>query len=919
MFYYFHSYDRFVTTALYTYIIEYTLKRSANMKRQTTKDVHTVMFKAPKRALALVMAAAMLLVLLPLVGMTTRAAEYTLSFPGTTGVQLQQTLNWAEPGDTVVLTIDTGSFDPSVPLTIPDGVALIIDGAGGLDLKNRTINVYGVFILRCERADSNGATTINVHSNGTFFADANKNTGGAFNIPAASLSGDACYVIYHPGTQGTWDASNETYTAEYYDTTPLFGTKSGASVTDCNEGWEFDDWSPTPNPTVTGNAIYFARWKRTEYTVTYNIVNGTWGGTLTTVTETVTHGDKLTNIPTNMAPDAAYTQNTGEWDSTAPTTSTVVTAPMTFTYRYATLNNYTVTFRVVNGTWSGGTAADINGTHSHGAAFPSAPTGMTPVAAYSNSTGSWDINPSSWPETVTGNVTYTYTFNPINTYTVTYNANWPGVAGAQSGTVPANASYAAGATVTVAGNTGALAKAGYTFLGWSASGTATTATYGSPYGQMFAMPSNNVTLYAVWAPVTYQIIYNANGGAGAMANQTATYGQNIALTGNAFTRAGYTFTGWNTAANGGGTSYANGYAFTPWLLTANLTLYAQWTENAADTYTVTYEPGAQGTFTAQSTSGLVSGAATPGFAGTPTGNAGWTFTGWSPSVASTVTGNATYTAQWTQVTPPDPPRPPINPDYPLQLIDPDDPIYENILDWLPPLGGVGLDKGDHNWYIRGYTDDTVRPEGYITRAEMAMIFYRLTLDDGKHDTVPRRVMSDVDPAAWYAKAVTYLYDNDIIRGYDDDTFRPNAYVTRAEATAMAVKFDQFTLPMFNPFYDMTTEHWAAIPILAAWNNGWLFGYETDATIRPDENLTRAEMVTFINRVLVRLAELEEILPTAVGFGDITSEHWAYCDIMEAANSHDFERKYADEDGDFDSAEEIWTAVTGNGKDAEYNE
>ena len=132
---------------------------------------------------------------------------------------------------------------------------------------------------------------------------------------------------------------------------------------------------------------------------------------------------------------------------------------------------------------------------------------------------------------------------------------------------------------------------------------------------------------------------------------------------------------------------------------------------------------------------------------------------------------------------------------------------------------------------------------------------------------------------------------------------------------MAIKFDQFTLPYYNPFYDLSTDHWAAIPILAAWNNGWIFGYEEDATVRPDEKLTRAEMVAFVNRVLGRLVAQEDIPDEAEGFADIDNMHWAYADIMEAANSHNYERKYADEDGCFELPDEIWTEVTGSGKHA----
>ena len=435
-------------------------------------------------------------------------------------------------------------------------------------------------------------------------------------------------------------------------------------------------------------------------------------------------------------------------------------------------------------------------------------------------------------------------------------------------------------------------------------------------------PSYDPSYYTSYYPTYYTVTVN-NSYAGTTGAGSYTAGTTVTI--NAGSRTDdYVFDGWTVNAGGVTPANANSATTTFTMPSANVTVTANWryTGTTTTTYTVTYAPGTRGTFTAQTTSGLAYGAATPG-APTPTGQAGWTFTGWSPTPSATVTGNATYTAQWRQDTPPppdpEPPHDPVNPSYPLRSIDPDDPIYENILDWLPPLSGIKLDKGDHNWYIRGYEDDSVRPEGYITRAEMAMIFYRLTLDDGKHDTIPRRVLSDVDPGAWYAKAVTYLYDNEIIKGYEDGTFRPNEYVSRAEATAMAIKFDQFTLPFYNPFYDLETSHWAAIPILAAWNNGWLIGYEDDATIRPDERLTRAEMVAFLNRVLERKIVLEDIPAEAEGFADLRDTHWAYCDLIEASNSHDYERKYADEYGEYDRLDEVWTAVTGNGKTAAFNE
>jgi len=161
-------------------------------------------------------------------------------------------------------------------------------------------------------------------------------------------------------------------------------------------------------------------------------------------------------------------------------------------------------------------------------------------------------------------------------YSVSYNAN-----GATSGTVPVDSnSYAAGATVTVLGNTGGLTKTGYTFAGWNtkADGTGTSYTAGST----FTMGSANVTLYARWNPLTYSVTYDANGatsGTVPVDNNSYAAGSTVTVLGNTggLAKTGYTFAGWNTKADGTGTSYAAGSTFA--MGSANMTLYAKWNLN----------------------------------------------------------------------------------------------------------------------------------------------------------------------------------------------------------------------------------------------------------------------------------------------------------------------------------------------------
>ena len=141
--------------------------------------------------------------------------------------------------------------------------------------------------------------------------------------------------------------------------------------------------------------------------------------------------------------------------------------------------------------------------------------------------------------------------------------------------------------MTVLGNIGSLTKTGYTFNGWNTAGNGSGTSYNG--GDTFAMGSSNVTLYAQWTENTYTVAYNGNfntGGSVPVDGTTYHNGDTATVLGNtgSLVRTGYTFAGWNTAANGSGTSYTGGDTFSIGL--SNVTLYAQWT---AIDYTVTYE------------------------------------------------------------------------------------------------------------------------------------------------------------------------------------------------------------------------------------------------------------------------------------------------------------------------------------------
>ena len=147
--------------------------------------------------------------------------------------------------------------------------------------------------------------------------------------------------------------------------------------------------------------------------------------------------------------------------------------------------------------------------------------------------------------------------------------------GNTGGTVPSSALATISSSITLATNTGTLVKTGYTFAGWNTLANGTGTSYAEGASHTFA---GTVRLYAKWTPNNYTVTFNVNGGTGLMSSQTIANGASSNLTSNNFTRTGYTFAGWNTLANGTGTSYANGASYT--MGAANVTLYAQWCNTA---------------------------------------------------------------------------------------------------------------------------------------------------------------------------------------------------------------------------------------------------------------------------------------------------------------------------------------------------
>ena len=337
----------------------------------------------------------------------------------------------------------------------------------------------------------------------------------------------------------------------------------------------------------------------------------------------------------------------------------------------------------------------------------------------------------------------------------------------------------------------------------------------------------------------------------------------------------YTFSGWDSSKLNEGKMPAE-----------NVTISGTWTKTASDTFTVTFNSNGGSTVASQTVK-YNEMATKP----TDPTRSGYTFAGWYTEneklankydFATPVTKDITLYAKWTRNYTPRPYTPPT-------VVIPDD-------------DALGLNTTDHFAYIVGYGNGEVRPQNNITRAEVATIFFRLLTDDVRDENLTKtNRYSDVAATSWYNTAVSTLSSMGIITGYPDGTFRPNAAITRAEFAAIAARFDNDGDKTAAKFSDIAT-HWAKDEISIAYNNGWITGYP-DGTFGPQRDITRAETMTLVNRVLNRQPETEDdLLPNMTVWTDNANpKAWYYLAVQEATNSHYYEFK-------MNSQYEKWTEL-----------
>ena len=195
--------------------------------------------------------------------------------------------------------------------------------------------------------------------------------------------------------------------------------------------------------------------------------------------------------------------------------------------------------------------------------------------------------------------------------------------------------------------------------------------------------------------------------------------------------------------------------------------------------------------------------------------------------------------------------------------------------------------GSHSAYILGYTDKTFKPTQNVTRAEVAAMFARIMGITVKDDVTSS--YKDVSNKHWALKYIEAVTKSGIFKGYKDSTFHPNAPITRAELST--VIFNYLHLNNIAPskvHFNDINEHWAKNFIEEIYRFKLIQGY-SDGSFKPNNNITRAEVVTMINRMLYRGP-----LKVKVGsFPDVSVKYWAFGDIEEASRDHKYTRDEKD--------------------------
>ena len=381
---------------------------------------------------------------------------------------------------------------------------------------------------------------------------------------------------------------------------------------------------------------------------------------------------------------------------------------------------------------------------------------------------------------------------------------------------------------------------------------------------------------------TYTVTYHRNGADSGETVDSRSYifGDLAVVSENGYVRDGHSFVGWNTQRDGSGTHHVPGSSIT---VTDHIHLYAQWTRNSSGddddtgyTLRLTKLDAGDGTPLSGAKFELwrVGTRSDTRLGIYETNRYGWT--------QAEVSQSGDY--YWVETVPPEGYRlgggkHPTNTGKNSRIT-----VY-NTEAAVPALF-----TDDHYAYIVGGPDGTVRPNDSMTRAGVATIFFRLLKDSVRDaNLLTGCTYTDVADDYWANTAISTMTGLGIVQGRSTTTFDPKAPITRAQFAAICARFDTGKSSGTQTFTDIKG-HWAEKYIQRAAELGWIKGFE-DGTFRPDTYITRAQAMTMINRVLNRIPEDEsDLLPGMNVWPDCNPGDWFYLAVQEATNSHDYKHK-----------------------------
>ncbi|WP_418246592.1 S-layer homology domain-containing protein [Dysosmobacter sp.] len=380
----------------------------------------------------------------------------------------------------------------------------------------------------------------------------------------------------------------------------------------------------------------------------------------------------------------------------------------------------------------------------------------------------------------------------------------------------------------------------------------------------------------------YSVFYHGNEADSGETVDSRSYifGDLAVVSENGYVRDGHSFVGWNTQRDGSGTHHVPGSSIT---VTDHIHLYAQWTRNSSGddddtgyTLRLTKLDAGDGTPLSGAKFELwrVGARSDTRLGVYETNRYGWT--------QAEVSQSGDY--YWVETVPPE--------GYRLDggKHPTDTAKNSRITVYNAEAAVPALFTDDHYAYIVGGPDGTVRPNDSMTRAGVATIFFRLLKDSVRDaNLLTGCTYTDVPDGHWANTAISTMTGLDIVRGYDAAAFGPGDPITRAQFAAICARFDTGKSNGSRTFSDIEG-HWAKAYIERAAELGWISGFQ-DGTFRPDAYITRAQAVTMINRMLNRVPEdPSDLLPGMNVWPDCNPGDWFYLAIQEATNSHDFEHK-----------------------------